>query len=239
MRRLLPDEQRPHFIPDKAVNDNRRGPPFLVRRKTDAAAYRGFPVMYDAVMKFAERGRLSAWRRDLVRPVEGTILEVAAGTGLEFWHYPPGTLVIATEPDFKMLELARSRAATASAKILLVSADAQHLPFSDGTFDTIVCCLGLCSIQSPQRALSEALRVLRPGGVARLLEHVRIERRVMGKLQDLLTPAWRKVAGGCRLNERTVDNVRRAGFHIRHLRSHLGGYVISIEASNPGSASRH
>ena len=193
----------------------------------------GFPALYDCVMQTAERGRLGEWRREIAGGAEGYVLEIAAGTGLNFPHYRSDTIVVATEPDLDMLERARSRAKSVDAKIVLVAADAQLLPFRDGAFGTAVVGLGLCTIPSPARALSELLRVLRPGGAARLLEHVRVDRPIIGKLQDLVTPAWRRIAGGCRLNERTAETVRRAGFQIDHLRSHMGGYMIEIEASSP------
>ena len=192
-----------------------------------------FPLVYEWVMRAAERGRLAKWRQDVVRPAAGLVLEIAAGTGLDFPHYRAGVTVVATDPNLGMLELARARAERADAAIALVAADAQALPFRDRTFDTGVVGLGLCTIPSPRRALGELRRVLRPGGIARLLEHVRVERRFAGRVQDLLTPVWRRVAGGCRLNERSVDTVRRAGFRIDELRPHMGGYVVTIEASVP------
>lgn len=197
----------------------------------------GFPALYDCAMRTAERGRLAEWRREVVRPAEGDVLEIAAGTGLDFPHYRAGVTVVATEPDLRMLERARDRAERADATIVLVAADAQALPFRDRSFHTVVVGLGLCTIPSPPRALAELRRVLRPGGVARLLEHVRVERPVVGRLQDLLTPVWRRLAGGCRLNERSVETVRRAGFRIDDLRSHMGGYIVTIEASASSDSS--
>jgi len=196
----------------------------------------GFPALYDYVMRTAERGHLSGWRRDLAGAAEGDILEIAAGTGLDFPQYRAGVTVVATEPDLPMLTLARERAGHVAATILLVAADAQALPFRDRAFDTVVVGLGLCTIPSPPRALGELRRVLRPGGVARLLEHVRVERPVVGWLQDVLTPLWRRIAGGCRLNERSVETVRGAGFRIDDLRSYMGGYVVAITASAPSDS---
>ena len=193
-----------------------------------------FPRLYDCAMQVAERGRLAEWRQALVRPAEGRILEIAAGTGLDFPHYRAGATVIATDKDLGMLARANIRAEGAAATILLVAAEAEALPFRAGSFDTCVVALGLCTIPSPPRALAEVRRVLRPGGTARLLEHVRIERPLVGWLQDVLTPLWRRVAGGCRLNERSVESVRRAGFRVDDSCSHVGGYVVAIVASTPG-----
>ena len=194
-----------------------------------------FPRLYDAVMGVAERGRLARWRREPVRPVEHAVLEIASGTGLDFRHYQAGVTVIATEPDLAMLDRARVRAENAAAAVFLVAADAQALPFRDGSFDTCVIALGLCTIPSPASALAEVSRVLRMGGTARLLEHVRVERPVIGRMQDALTPMWRHIAGGCRLNERTIDSVKRSGLRIDDSRSHLGGAVVAITASKVGA----
>ena len=194
---------------------------------------RPFPALYDCVMHIADRKRLGEWRRDVVAPAEGDVLEIAAGTGLNFPYYRAGTIVVATEPDLEMLVRARSRTKGVAAKIILVAADAHSLPFRDGAFGTAVVALGLCTIPSPARALSELLRVLRPGGTGRFLEHVRIDRPIIGKLQDLLTPGWRRIAGGCRLNERTVERVRRSGFDIHHLRPHIRGLMMEIAATSP------
>lgn len=197
-----------------------------------------FPALYDFAMRIAERGRLAEWRRHVARPAEGDVLEIAAGTGLDFPHYRAGVTVIATEPDMRMLERARKRAAGADAMIILVAADAQALPFRDRTFDTAVVGLGLCTIPSPPLALVELRRVLRPGAVARLLEHIRVDLPGVGRLQDLLTPVWRRLAGGCRLNERSVETVKRAGFHrpcsLIHGRIHRGDRGFDADATGKG-----
>lgn len=198
---------------------------------------RRFPRFYDRVVGIAERGRLAEWRHNLVWPAVGRVLEIAAGTGLDFPHYRAGVTVIATDPDWGMLQRARARAERAASTILLVAADAEALPFRAGSFDTCVVALGLCTIPSPPRALAEACRVLRPGGTVRLLEHVRVERPIIGWLQDAITPIWRRVAGGCRLNERSLDSVRRAGLRIDDARSHMGGYVVAITARVVGDES--
>lgn len=189
-----------------------------------------FAAGYDCLMRQAERGRLANWRREVVGPAEGTVLEIASGTGLNFPYYRGGATVTATEPDIAMLEIARQRAREAEIAITLIAADAQALPFRAHTFDTVVVGLGLCTIPSPAKALAEIRRVLRPTGVARLLEHVRVDRPIAGRLQDILTPLWSRIAGGCRLNERTVETVRRSGFQIDEVRSHMGGVVVAIEA---------
>ena len=184
----------------------------------------------------AERGRLGRWRESIVAKASGRVLEIGAGTGLNFPHYRPGAWVIATDPDVGMLGRAKARPAAVPAVILLVVADAEALPFRDRAFDGGVVGLAMCTIPHPERALAELRRTLRPGAVLRLLEHVRFESPVFGRLQDWLTPFWRRVAGGCRLNRRTAATVRGSGFVLESVTPHLGGYVQEIVARAPGAS---
>jgi ubiquinone/menaquinone biosynthesis C-methylase UbiE len=192
---------------------------------------RCFARLYDIVMFVAERGRLARWRGSVVSPAHGRILEIGAGTGLNFSYYRAGATVIATEPDSAMLARAKVRVPRARATILLVAADAQTLPFRENTFDTAIVSLALCTIPRPRRALAEFRRVLRGGASLRLLEHVRVAQPVVARLQDWLTPFWRRVAGGCRLNRRTTDVIAASGFVIESMTPHAGGLVVEIVAS--------
>ncbi|MBX6331844.1 MAG: methyltransferase domain-containing protein [Gemmatimonadaceae bacterium] len=190
-----------------------------------------FPRLYDLVMARAERGRVGRWRHTMVAPAQGRVLEIGAGTGLDFPHYRADAWVVATDPDMAMLERARARAREARARIELVVADAEALPFDDAAFGAGVVALAMCTIPHPERALGELRRVLRPGGALRMLEHVRVDHPAfVGRLQDWITPVWRRVAGGCYLNRRTVDAVRGAGFELTAVTSYSGGYVREIVA---------
>jgi ubiquinone/menaquinone biosynthesis C-methylase UbiE len=193
--------------------------------------FRLVPWVYDLVMARAEHGRLGRWRDQLVGAVTGRTLEIGAGTGLTFAHYPVGTWVVATDPDVAMLDRAKARAALARATILLVVADGEALPFRDGAFSEAIVGLAMCTIPHPERALDELGRALEPNGRLRLLEHVRLDNPLFGRLQDWMTPIWRRVAGGCRLNRRTALVVDRSRlFSVTSVRSYLGGYVQNIVA---------
>ena len=196
---------------------------------------RVFPWLYDAVMRAAERGPLARWRRSVVRPARGRIIEIGAGTGLNFPHYHGSATVIATEPDLEMLARARARVEHAGTIILLVAADAEALPFREHTFDAAVVGFALCTIARPERALAELRRVLSPGGALRLLEHVRVAHPVVARVQDWLTPVWRRVAGGCHLNRPTAEAVAASGFVIGGLQSRARGFVAEISARSPGA----
>jgi ubiquinone/menaquinone biosynthesis C-methylase UbiE len=189
-----------------------------------------FPWLYDAFMRTAERGRLAGWRRSVAAPATGRIIEIGAGTGLNFRHFRAGATVFATDRDLAMLRRARDRARWSSVDILLVVADAEALPFRAHTFDDAVVGFAFCTIPRPARALTELRRVLQPRATCRLLEHVRVDHRVVGKLQDWATPVWRRIAGGCRLNRTTLEILAASGFSLDSVRSHVGGFVVEVVA---------
>lgn len=192
-----------------------------------------FPMLYDLFMAPAEGGRLGRWRDAVVAPAQGRVLEIGAGTGLNFSHYRRGAWVVATDLDAGMLERARPRARESVADFVFVAADAEALPFRDGAFTEGVVALAMCTIPHPERALVELRRTIAPQGRLRLLEHVRFDSPVLGRFQDWLTPLWRRLAGGCHLNRRTAEAVVRSGFALESVTPHLDGYVQEIVARSP------
>ena len=189
-----------------------------------------FARFYDVVMTAADRFGLSRRRQWLARDARGRVLEIGAGTGLEFGYYPATASIVAIEPDTAMIERAKDRAAAASATVTLVVADAAALPFHDDTFDTAISALSFCTIPQPERAASEIRRVLRASGTARVLEHVRAKHQPLAAIQSALTPLWRRVAGGCHLDRRTADMIRRAGFDVFVERAAFDGAVVELIA---------
>lgn len=95
---------------------------------------------------------------------------------------------------------------------------AEDLPFEDASFDTVVSSLVFCSVRDVPLALAEIKRILKPQGVCRFIEHVRAEGRDAGKVQDILTPAWRWFGAGCHLNRDTVSRMESAEFEIVEMR---------------------
>lgn len=193
-----------------------------------------FPSLYDLFMAPVEPGRLGRWRESIVAGARGQVLEIGAGTRLNFAHYDPSVWVVATDPDVGVLARARPRAAAAAAEIALVAADAEALPFRPSAFDSGVVGLAMCTIPHPDKALSE-LRRTRPGAGLRLLEHVRLQSPVLGRMQDWLTPAWRRVAGGCRLSRRTAETVSASRFTLESVTPRLGGHVEEMLARTTGA----
>jgi len=182
--------------------------------------------IYDPFMAPLERLGLARWRGRVAGPAGGRVLEIGAGTGLNLPYYRHAAEVTATDPDAAMLGQAWKRAAKARAPVTFVVADAQCLPFADGSFDTAVVALTFCTIPDPAAAFAEVRRVLRPGGVVRMLEHVRAPQPWAARLQDAATPAWSRLAGGCRPNRPTLETALAAGFEPLEVRHRLRGLLL-------------
>jgi ubiquinone/menaquinone biosynthesis C-methylase UbiE len=174
--------------------------------------------LYDLVSRRSEDAGVRARRRALLADLEGDILEIGVGTGLNLRHYERAKRVIAVEPDAGMARRLPERLAGANVPVEIVSASAEKLPFPDESFDAAVATFVFCSVEDPGAALREIRRVLRPGGRLALIEHVRGSGKT-AQWQDRLTPLHRKVAGDCRLNRDTRAAVAEAGFEADDLES--------------------
>ncbi len=177
------------------------------------ARYDRIARFYDVMEAPAER-RYGRWRRRLWALVEGPrALEVGVGTGKNMPYYPAGVTVTAVDLSGRMLRRARRQAVHLRQPVPLVQTDVQALAFPDATFDTAVATFVFCSVPDPVRGLREVARVVKPGGLVVLLEHVRAANPILGRLMDLLDPLVVRLAGP-HINRRTVENVHRAGLLI-------------------------
>jgi ubiquinone/menaquinone biosynthesis C-methylase UbiE len=190
-----------------------------------------FSRIYDPLIEPAEHLGLGGIRRQTLRGLSGSVLELGVGTGRSLGAYPDEVSTITgIDPDESMLARAGERARETGVPVRLAAATAEDLPFPDDTFDAVTAFLTLCTVRDPAAALGEARRVLVPGGSLRLLEHVRVDHEPVARLQETLTPAWKRIAGGCHLDRQTLEAVRRAGFEVERLERYLGGLVIRVEA---------
>src|ERR1700730_18147122 len=140
---------------------------------TDSVRHPLFSRLWAWTSPMMDRGGASEYRRRLLEGLSGEVLEVGAGNGLNFAHYPAEvTAVLAIEPEPYLREAARTSAAKASAPIRVAAGVAERLPVASQSFDAVICSLVLCSVTNQARALQEARRVLRPGGQPRFFEHV-------------------------------------------------------------------
>jgi SAM-dependent methyltransferase len=152
-----------------------------------------------------------AARRKLLAPAEGRVLEVGAGAGFNLPHYPDGlTELVLTDSTEGMLPRATRRGERAGRTVVTVRAPVEGLPFEDGSFDTVVASLLLCSVDEQDRALAEIARVLEPGGRYLFLEHVRSDDPALARRQDRLERLWGFVAFGCRPNRETLPRIEAA-----------------------------
>jgi ubiquinone/menaquinone biosynthesis C-methylase UbiE len=155
-------------------------------------------------------------RSSLVGDLEGDILEIGTGTGATFQYYNSKAKVTAIEPHDEFRAEAIKAARNAKAEIQVIASEGENLPFEDAAFDAVSASLVLCSVASPLETLEEFKRVLRPGGQARLLEHVRSEHWLTGPIMDLFNPMWLRINKlGCNWNRKTVEAVETAGYFIR------------------------
>ncbi|MGH9113871.1 MAG: class I SAM-dependent methyltransferase [Acidimicrobiales bacterium] len=144
--------------------------------------------------------------------LEGEVLEVGFGSGLNVPHYPPAvTRVQAVDPAAVGRKLAAKRIASSAVPIEFIGLDGEDLPLDDGTVDHVLTTWTLCTIPAVDRALGEIRRVLRPGGVFHFLEHGRSPDAGVARWQDRLTPLQRRVGGGCHLNRPIDELVGRSG----------------------------
>jgi ubiquinone/menaquinone biosynthesis C-methylase UbiE len=172
-----------------------------------------FARMYERLSAEAERNGMAGLRRRLLSGLSGRVVEVGAGNGMNFPHYPPQVReVVAVEPEDHLRALGERAAAPAPVPVTMVRGHAGALPYDAGSFDAAVVSLVLCSVPDQAVVLAEVRRVLKPGGELRFFEHVRSANPVRGLLQDLITPLWRLMAGDCRPNRDTAAAIRDAGF---------------------------
>lgn len=177
-----------------------------------------FARMYERISTTMEQRGTIGYRRRLLAGLSGRVVEVGAGNGLNFGHYPETvTQVVAVEPDDHLRRLAEQAASRATVPVHVVAGDAANLPVEDGSFDAAVASLVLCSVSDVPAALAQIRWMLKPGGELRFFEHVRSDNRWLGLLQDAVAPLCARVAGGCHPNRDTAAAIRAAGFDIEEI----------------------
>ncbi len=178
-----------------------------------------FARMYVKVARNAERRGATEHRRRLLAGLSGSVVELGAGHGLNFPHYPTAvTEVLAIEPEPTLRAGAVEAAANAPVPIRVLGGVADELPLTDASVDAAVASLVLCSVPDQDRALAELRRVLRPGGDLRFYEHVIPNcqpKRLLLQAADH-SGLWPRIAGGCHPARDTAAAIERAGFEIQN-----------------------
>ncbi len=187
---------------------------------------------YDKQMGFFDRHLFSGSRDWVCSRATGRVLEVAIGTGLNLDHYPDKVQLTGVEWSPAMLDIARHRAEQLSRALDLRQGDAQALDFAAGSFDTVVCTFSLCAIPDDRKAVAEMARVLRPGGLLLLADHVEAS-PWYARVAQALIEVGSIPAGGEHLRRRPIRHVQALGFTIEdHDRLKLG-IVERLAARKP------
>src|SRR5688500_258098 len=170
--------------------------------------------LYARQSEQADRLGLAERRAQLLDGLAGKVLEVGAGNGLNFAHYPASvTEVVAVEPERHLRELAGRAARDAPVRVSVVDAIAEQLPFPSAEFDAGVASLILCSVADVGAALAELHRVLRPDAELRFFEHIASPRPALRRLQQAAdVTVWPRLSGGCHLGRQTDRLIEAAGF---------------------------
>jgi len=187
-----------------------------------------FPSIYDMVMSPLEKGTFRTIRKELVGKASGRVLEIGAGTGINFPFYQNVEHVDAIEPNPFMIEKAKKKLRP-SVSVRYHTQSAENLDFPNMTFDSVVATLVLSSIPDPVAALNEIKRVAKPNASILFFEHVKMDQPFLAQLQETLTPAWKKICDGCHLNRNTLELIREAGFDIQQVQSYYKGLFLVIE----------
>lgn len=199
-----------------------------------------FARVYALVAKADPKG--DEHRSEMLAGLSGRVVEVGAGNGLNFRHYPDGVSeVVAVEPEPYLRAKAEQAAAAAPVPVSVVEGTAESLPFGDEEFDAAVASLVLCSVADPAASLGEMRRVLRPGGELRVYEHVLADDSGLAARQHRFARFWPKFAGGCHPNRDTPAAIEAAGFEwvtCRRLAYKPGPGLGAIEPHVIGVARR-
>ncbi|HWG23583.1 class I SAM-dependent methyltransferase [Actinospica sp.] len=190
--------------------------------RSDRKRHRVFASWYPGRAAAMDRGGFAAYRDRFLAGLSGQVLEIGAGSGLNFTHYPPEVeRVVAVEPEARMRELARQAAAEASVPVEVVDGVAEDLSSFAGQFDAAVCSLVLCSVPDQCAALAQLRSVLRRQegsevGEVRLLEHVRADGRKLAGVQRALdATVWPWIGAGCHCSRDLTKAIAPAGLAVK------------------------
>jgi ubiquinone/menaquinone biosynthesis C-methylase UbiE len=178
---------------------------------------RRFACNYDRNSGRIERAWAAAYRRDLLAGVTGVVLDLGAGTGANLRHLRRASHVVAVEPAPAMRRQLATKAAGLALSVSVLGAQAEHLPLRDATVDVVICTLVLCTVADLSASLAELRRVLRPGGLLVLFEHVSAG-GLRGWVQRRVSRPWRWLYAGCHPGRDTASAVREAGFILDAVR---------------------
>lgn len=175
-----------------------------------------FARLYPRLDAASARAGGDALRAELLAGASGRVLEVGAGYGANFAHYPPEvTEVVAVEPEPRLRAKAEGMAARAPVPVTVRPGLAEELDLDDASFDVAVASLVLCSVRDPVRVLAELRRVLKPGGELRYYEHIKGSTPGKVRFQRWADAVWPLLAAGCHVSRPTDRWIAASGFTVR------------------------
>ena len=161
---------------------------------------------------------IDRFRQAAMEGLEGRVLEIGFGSGLNVPHYPAAvTEVLAVEPAATARRIAEARIAAATVPVIHVGLDGQAIDLPDASCEAALCTFSLCTIPDPGRALGEVARILVPGGRIHVLEHGRSPDPGVARWQQRIDPIERRIADGCHLSRDPVALLEDSGFSIERL----------------------
>ncbi|MDT8903543.1 class I SAM-dependent methyltransferase [Anaeroselena agilis] len=193
-----------------------------IRRRYNRAA-----LFYDMMDRMVS----ADLRQRALAHASGKVLEIGVGTGANLPFYPAGCDVTGIDFSPGMLAKARGKLHLAKVPVTLYEMDAQRMAFADGTFDTVVATCVFCSVPDPVKGLMEARRVCKPTGKVILLEHVRSDDPVLGRIMDILHPVSLYMVGA-NINRRTVENTMIAGLRPESVEN-VKGKIVKLIIATP------
>ncbi|WP_084397988.1 class I SAM-dependent methyltransferase [Henriciella aquimarina] len=157
-------------------------------------------------------------RAKVVPRARGKVLELGCGSGTNFDYYSQQDVerLYALEPSGGMIKRAQKKAEALGwrDRIEFMEAGAEAVPLEDNSIDTVIITFVLCTIPDWEGALSEARRVLKPGGEVLFSEHGLAPDEGIAKWQRRIEPVWKPLAGGCHLTRDTGQMLTGAGFAL-------------------------
>ena len=200
---------------------------------TPAKKYDRFSKIYDLFESPIEMRAFSKYRKKALSLAKGKVLGIGVGTGKNLPYYPEGVEVIGIDFSRGMLEKAEKRKKELELEnVKLLYMDAQNMEFDDNTFDTVVSTFVFCTVPDPIKGLKEAYRVLKPGGTAIFLEHMKSNSRLLNIPLYLMEPFIKTLLGTSMLRE-TQKNIEKAGFKIEKVENLFFNIVRLILATKP------
>ncbi len=168
---------------------------------------------YDPFMKGLEKV-LIRYRSQLLLQAQGVVLEVGAGTGVNFDLYPSKVQVYAIEPSLPMYKRASKKALNyPHIKVFNIGIEeVKNHPDLPDRFDTVVSMLVLCTVADEKKAAQTYYQLLSDNGKLLVLEHIHAGNRFYGKIQKWVNPIWRPLADGCNLTRRQDLVLKNTGF---------------------------